>query len=241
MARAQQPSQLVAGVPQLLGEPRELDPLFLEDCWTVGAAAAMENWRRREQARVVEDRQNLAFRELDRFLTIPVNINFVEASEPAAESLLADRAAKVASRYNANSSQRQTAFAQDQPAQRWATQDPIAQRWMPNGLGQIEQPEAVAAASPSWAAEPESCIARPEPLTEARACVLLDTAPASTREQLRTAYCRMVIRWHPDHLQLASEEVRQYATQQMATINLAYSLLRASLDLRADQDLSAAA
>jgi DnaJ-domain-containing protein 1 len=67
----------------------------------------------------------------------------------------------------------------------------------------------------------------------ARARLLLEVAPDSTREQVRSAYRRMVTRWHPDRLQLCTDEIRSYATQQMADLNQAYCLICASLQKQA--------
>lgn len=64
------------------------------------------------------------------------------------------------------------------------------------------------------------------PMTMPIACQMLGVPAGSSREQVKTAYRRMVSQWHPDRLQHKSEEVRQLATEQMAAINEAYHLLR---------------
>jgi curved DNA-binding protein CbpA len=53
------------------------------------------------------------------------------------------------------------------------------------------------------------------------------------REQLRSAYRRMVTQWHPDRLEGSSEEELNFATERMAEINLAYRLLLQGLSLNA--------
>jgi DnaJ-class molecular chaperone len=55
-----------------------------------------------------------------------------------------------------------------------------------------------------------------------RARLLLGVAATSTREQIKAAYRRMASQCHPDRLR---EELRRQATDQMAEINEAYSLL----------------
>jgi DnaJ-domain-containing protein 1 len=68
-----------------------------------------------------------------------------------------------------------------------------------------------------------------EPMTVERACQLLGVTPASTEKQAKAAYRRMVSQWHPDRLELCTEETRQFATERMAAINEAYHLLRSAL------------
>jgi DnaJ-class molecular chaperone len=66
-------------------------------------------------------------------------------------------------------------------------------------------------------------------MTKELACRLLGVIAPSTRKQIKAAYRRMVSQWHPDRLELASEEVRQMANERMATINEAYHLLLSGL------------
>jgi DnaJ-domain-containing protein 1 len=74
----------------------------------------------------------------------------------------------------------------------------------------------------------EPAAAPPAQLTpEQSACRLLGVTAAGTREQLRAAYRRMVVAWHPDRLERGSD-TRQ-ATERMAAINAAYRLLRGAL------------
>jgi DnaJ-class molecular chaperone len=63
-------------------------------------------------------------------------------------------------------------------------------------------------------------------MTRQRACRLLGVTADDTREQIKTAYRRMASQWHPDRLERRTEEARQLATEQMAAINEAYSVIR---------------
>jgi DnaJ-domain-containing protein 1 len=66
------------------------------------------------------------------------------------------------------------------------------------------------------------------PMSAEQACEVLGVAAGSTREQIKTAYRRMVSQWHPDRHEGRGEEIRQRATEMMAAINEAYRLLCAS-------------
>jgi DnaJ like chaperone protein len=63
-------------------------------------------------------------------------------------------------------------------------------------------------------------------MTQRHACRVLGVTETSSREQIRSAYRRMVGRWHPDRMQHSSDETRRMANEQMIAINQAYSLLR---------------
>jgi hypothetical protein len=64
-------------IQQAMGEDFELDPLFLEESWTLGVAAATESWQRRQRNQSERERQSRAFRELDSL----GGLNFVQASD----------------------------------------------------------------------------------------------------------------------------------------------------------------
>jgi DnaJ like chaperone protein len=66
-------------------------------------------------------------------------------------------------------------------------------------------------------------------MTQDRAYLLLGVTETSTQRQIKAAYRQMVSQWHPDRLELRTEEVRQLATERMAAINEAYRLLRSDL------------
>jgi hypothetical protein len=195
-----QPS-FVDDIQQLFGAEFEPDPIFLEESWTLGMPAALENMSRRRQAQSGSEHEGRAFRELT--LGTPI---FVENSERAAETVVANRAATIASRYESTWTRHN--------AQAVAAQTRITQQ-----RRTAEPPQTRAAQE----AEP---IAQPRGRMDvAHARQLFGVTAESTREQIRSGYRRMVRRWHPDHLQGASKEVREQATQMMATINEAFRLL----------------
>jgi DnaJ-class molecular chaperone len=66
-------------------------------------------------------------------------------------------------------------------------------------------------------------------MTHDRACRILGVSAKSTHGELKTAYRRMVNRWHPDRLESKAEEERQIATLKMTAINEAYRLLCSDL------------
>jgi len=67
------------------------------------------------------------------------------------------------------------------------------------------------------------------PMTHDRACRILGVSAKSTHGELKTAYRRMVNRWHPDRLELNGEEERLTATRKMTAINEAHRLLLSAL------------
>lgn len=218
-----QPSSLADDIQQLFGDDFDPDPLFLEESWTLGIPSAAENMHRRRQNLIDREPQSRAFRELNNL----GSLFFIENYDNAAESLLVDRADMIASRYASTWPQcpapGTAARTRDLP-QSWSpadgapdgriTHSSIPQGWMPEGV----PPQ-----------EAESCAELWDNMTVAHAHQLLGTTAASTREQIRSAFRRMVSEWHPDRLQCASEPVRECATQQMAAINGAYRLLRTAL------------
>ena len=223
-ATLNQPSRFADEMQQLFGAEFDPDPQFLEESWTLGIPAAAENLHRRRQAQADRERQYRAFRELDTLGTLC----FVEDRNHAAESLLTDRAATIASRYGATwpPQAAQTDAPDCNTQQNWspaggAPDDPITHSWIPQG----GMPEAMQQRN-----ETPQDAAPVDPLsgngmTRAHAHQLLGVAAASSREQIRSAYRRIVGECHPDRLERASEAVRQRATRQMAAINEAYRLL----------------
>jgi DnaJ-domain-containing protein 1 len=65
----------------------------------------------------------------------------------------------------------------------------------------------------------------PSKMNASLAYRLLDVTAMSSREQIRSAYRRMVGQWHPDRIANSSEEMRRQANEHMIAINLAYRLL----------------
>ncbi len=244
-AASGQPAQFAGQVQQLLGPDCDLDPLFLEESWTVGVSAAVASFQRRQQARVERERQSHAFRELDGFAAI----NFLQLKERPTKSLLADRAGAVASSYGAGRPQSARAsapHATDRPApastppawtppswtpRHWSPLDRTSHSWIPQGWSPLdENPQAPQPDEPcADPGDPGRQAFQPiQPLTPSLARQLLGVAADSAPEQIRSAYRRMVGQWHPDRLQFMTEEVRQIATDRMAEINAAYRLLRNS-------------
>ena len=170
----------------LLGDDSDLDPVFLEESWTLGVPAAMHRRQERRQSQSEREHQAREFRELNSLGTLA----FVDAGE-------------------------------------WLGGFHLA--------AQIGSQMAAARESPAHPADPhhKTATARPIQAThltpEQDACRLLGVNPTSTREQLRAAYRRMVIAWHPDRIERGSDTLRQQATERMATINEAYRLLRNNL------------
>jgi hypothetical protein len=217
-----QPWRLANDIQQLFGEDFDPDPLFLEESWTLGVNAAAENLYRRRQNQADREHQSRAFRELDNL----GSLFFIENYESAAESLLADRAETIASRYASTWATIAAPVGDTQqswsPAD-WAPNDRITQSWIPQG----RIPQGVAQQN---AAQEAEFFAEPwDNMTVAQAHHLLGTTTASTREQVRSAYRRMVSEWHPDRLQDASEAARERATRRMTAINEAHRLLRNTL------------
>lgn len=81
----------------------------------------------------------------------------------------------------------------------------------------------------SFAEERDGSSGAIHPMTKDLACRLLGVAAANTRKQIKAAYRKMVSQWHPDRLELATEEMRQLANERMAIINEAYHLLLSGL------------
>jgi DnaJ-domain-containing protein 1 len=207
------PNQSAGDVRPLFADDSNLDPLFLVESWTLGVAAATESLQRRRQVDTDRENRNRAFRELDTLGTL----HFVEDRQHTAESALADRAATIVDRYDAASSQSWT-------PQDWVPEDRITQSWIPQGWTPSLMPhyEPLQQAAPSTEFGDST-------MTTERACLLLEVSSASTREQVRSAYRRMVGQWHPDRLQFTTEAIRNHATQHMAALNEAYRLLCATL------------
>jgi hypothetical protein len=59
----------------------------------------------------------------------------------------------------------------------------------------------------------------------AHATQFLGVSAEATREEIRTAYRRMVIQCHPDRFPDATDAARRHATQQLAEVNEAYRIL----------------
>jgi DnaJ-domain-containing protein 1 len=105
----------------------------------------------------------------------------------------------------------------------WVPADQVVQRvlphgWMPVGVPQGESFEQKTTVRQVGGA-----------LTMAYAEEMLGVTAGSSREEIRSAYRRMVGMCHPDKYQHAAEAVRARATRQMAELNEAYRMLCESL------------
>jgi DnaJ-domain-containing protein 1 len=74
------PPHFADQIAQLFGEDSDLDPLFLEESWTLGVPAATGRWQHRQRAHADRERQSQSFRDLHNL----ASIHFVEAADPAA-------------------------------------------------------------------------------------------------------------------------------------------------------------
>ena len=185
------------------------DATFLEESWTLGVHAATENLHRRRQLKADKENQAHAFSELQNLGAT----RFIEERQRAINSALADRAAAIVDRYDATSSQSWS-------PQDWIPEDQLTHSQIPAGWAPSFMPCLGASQQPaSWAEMGDSA------MTPQRARLLLEVIPSSTREQVRSAYRRMVGQWHPDRLQFTSDAIRNHATQHMAALNEAYRLL----------------
>jgi hypothetical protein len=213
---------------QLFGEDFALDPLFLEESWTLGIPAAAESLQRRGRNPADRERQSCASRDLDNLGSLFV----IEVRDRAAGSLLADRATMIASRYASMRSERRAPtnaaptcdMQQNWSSAAWTADDQIAYSWIQQGPMSEGAPRHDAASR-----EAGSATETGDKMTIGHAHRLLGTITTSSLEEIRSAYRRKVSEWHPDRLQCASEPIRECATQQMVAINEAYRLLRAAL------------
>lgn len=209
------PSRFAAGIEQLFGDNLDLDPLFLEDSWTYGIPIALDNLHRRRRQQSEQESQDRAFSQLNTL----ASLNFIPSIDPAA-----DHTPKTPP---------PAWVPQDWTPQHRIAHSRIPQGWLPPGIppvdAQLSQHASDQHASPQPALpEPAS-----HPMTPARAHQLLGVASTSTREQIRSAYRRLVSECHPDRLQHATESIRQHATHQLATVNEAYRLLCSTLQEQA--------
>ena len=180
------PARFADQLHGILGDDSDLDPVFLEESWTLGVPAAMHHRQERRHSLAERERQSREFRELNSLGTL----TFVDAGEWLGG--VYQLAAQMSS---------QTTAARET-------------------LTHPTEPNQTAAAPPIQATQHTP---------EENACRLLGVTTASTREQLRAAYRRMVMAWHPDRLESDSDTLRRQATERMSAINEAYRLLRSTL------------
>jgi DnaJ-domain-containing protein 1 len=192
------PSRFVESIQKCFGDDFDPDAVFLEESWKVSIPAAAESLHSRRQNRSHRERQSRDFRELGSLGSLFVMENY----DCAAESLLADRASRIAREYA-------PVCMGGHVATTAASIGDLHESWISANAEHPTEP---------W-----------DEMTVKRAHTLLATTNACTIEQIRSAYRRKVSEWHPDRLQHASDRARECATQQMAAINEAYRLLRTTL------------
>jgi len=106
-----------------------------------------------------------------------------------------------------------------------STSDPQQFPEEPSAQTHEQTPQDCYRFAAEWGSRPEVT----HSMTQDRAYLLLGVTETSTQRQIKAAYRQMVSQWHPDRLELRTEEVRQLATERMAAINEAYRLLRSDL------------
>jgi hypothetical protein len=190
-------------IAQLLGEDSDLDPLFLEESWTLGVPAATEKWQQRQRTSVERERQNQSFRSLHNL----GSIFFVDAAD-SADFIPQALASAVQKGYGADSLK--------PPAQPEASPTP-------NRPGAPSFAQHAKGGTQTAHNHPMNT---PIEMTLHSARRLLGITETTTPAQLRSAYRRMVSQFHPDRLVHATSDARQRATDHMAAINEAYRLLR---------------
>jgi hypothetical protein len=178
-----------------MGDDSEPDPLFFVETWTLGMAAAIENFKQRRHGMADREPRN-AFRDPDSSKTL----SFVQDGAVYVD-LLSSACASASAEFG------------DAGWSRPSPEEPYAQ------AQSYSTQEQSAFASDSSSPMPVY------PLTQLSACQFLGVTPTSTPKQIKAAYRQMVSQWHPDRFEFQTEEVRQRATEQMAAINEAYHLL----------------
>ncbi|HEV2644811.1 MAG TPA: J domain-containing protein [Acidobacteriaceae bacterium] len=189
------PSRFVEHMQQLFGD--EPDPVFLEESWRLGVARATENMQRRRLQQMDRENElrNCALRELGRIASLRGRRDAVSEAEELGW--------------------KSSTWA---PAD-WTPEEQVAQRalphgWMPADVPPTDEFVREAARGPEGGA-----------MTLARAEEMLGVSADCSREEIRSAYRKMVGVCHPDKFQHAAEAVRARATQALAEANEAYRLL----------------
>jgi DnaJ-domain-containing protein 1 len=198
-AARKQPSRFVEHMQQMFGE--EPDPIFMEESWRLGVVAATENLHRRQKQQMLheDERRTVALRELGRIAGLRSG---TKASSEAEELGWMPSGSTGADWVPAD----------------WTPADQVVQRALPHGWMPMDVPpqethwqQAVGEMSREYAEE------------------MLGVTAADSREEIRSAYRRMVGMCHPDRYHDAGEAVRERATRQMAELNEAYRMMCESL------------
>lgn len=195
-----QPAKFAEELRSLMGEDFSPDAQFFQEAWTYNLAVAVESWQRRQEKLPEDDFQSRAETEedLDVFET---------------EAIV----------YQGRSPEEYYAHL-PKPAKEDTDEelDPMS-----------EEDDVVITSEPNPAVPPKSVqkIRRKKTvpiryMTPDLARTLLGVEETSSLAEIKVAYHRMAAIWHPDLLQSGTEEY-WIATEQMATINDAYRVLRA--------------
>ncbi|MGD0938711.1 MAG: J domain-containing protein [Terracidiphilus sp.] len=184
---------------RLVGADSEPDIRFFMESWTSGTAAAVTSFQQRRQRQPEQDDPIDALHEFDSLDTVSFTHERATHSEFSASVSLPANAKRPGSGK--------------------------AERFLDAAGAQLQDE-----AWQEWDSFTEECGSSATHLmTKQFACRLLGVNETSTRKQIRAAYRRMVSQWHPDRLELGTEEMRQMANGRMAAINEAYHLLLSGL------------
>lgn len=187
-----------------MGDNSEPDPLFFVETWTLGMAAAIENFKQRRRGMADCEPQSQPFRDPDSSKTL----SFVQDGAVYVDFLSSACASASAEfggvGWSRQSPEEPSAQTRSHSTQSQETQSPDTQ---------------------DRSAFASDCVSPIYPMTYLSACQFLGVTPASTPKQIKAAYRQMVCQWHPDRFEFQAEEVRQRATEQMTAINEAYHLL----------------
>lgn len=199
--RPQQAWQFVDEFQRLVGNDTEPDIRFFVESWTSGTAAAVENLQQRRQRQPERERPRDAYRESDSLDILSCAPERALYAEFTSSIAAVTDAGSFTAGRRPQSDEYPSAQMQEKAWQEWE-----------------KLTEDLGASSGTI-----------HPMTIESACLLLGVTPASTRKQIKAAYRKMVSQWHPDRLELRTEDVRKLATERMAAINEAYHLLLGDL------------
>jgi hypothetical protein len=187
--------QFVDGFQRLLGDDAEPDPLFFVESWTLGMPVAVERFMQRRKEQPEPRYPDEAARGIENRGTVSVIPEYGIRAGLGSPELSA-----TAGDWEAAHTQQYSESNVARTYESYPEDSAMGSEGFPGGL-------------------------TTEPITELDACQILGVTAKSSRRQIRAAYHRKVSQWHPDRLEQGSEEMRLFATEQMAAINHAYHLL----------------